>query len=181
MELTDSLNEKISQEIEKIKEEIKELQKKWYHKESTWIQIATLLLAFTTLGVAYFSGFIDNQFKELTLDKKQLEYDIAKFQDKKDSLTLRNISLVQKLDSTKTVLNQIAPKVREASSKLEAALKDYNRIKNQNDKFKDEIAEIEYLISQGKNKEATERLQKMIKSYGALKSAFSSDFSDEFR
>lgn len=73
-------------ETEKLLIEIEQLKRPWYKKLDIYQILLPSSIALISVGYAIFSGFLDLTRKDLEIEKKQLIYDIDKFNDRKDEL-----------------------------------------------------------------------------------------------
>lgn len=94
-------------ELEKISLEIVELKKSWWKKVEYLRIIIPSLLALISILLAFNSGLVDLSKKELEIEKKQLVYDISKFNDRKDSLYSEYLIVLSHYDSTRLQLEGV--------------------------------------------------------------------------
>ncbi len=88
-------------EKKKIELEIALLEKPWWKKSEYLRIIIPIFFGIVSLIYAFSSGLIDKQKMDLQLTKKQLQYDIQKFNDKKDSLNRINDKLEKNITNIK--------------------------------------------------------------------------------
>jgi len=97
-------------ELRKLKKEIELLEKRWWKKAEYLRIIIPVFFGILSLIYAFSSGLIDKKKMNLEITKKLLQYDIVRFNDKKDSLTSINDSLTQNLKFLQLKNKQLSTK-----------------------------------------------------------------------
>ncbi len=88
-------------EKQKLELEVLELKRKWLFKPQYFFSLLTFLLTASTIIWSLSSGVLDIKYQSLLLDKKNLEFDIKKFEEKKDSILKSYLNLVDSLNNQK--------------------------------------------------------------------------------
>lgn len=151
--------EKLTLESQKIDQEIRHLKRPLLKNPQYLAPILTMCSVVLTILYSFFSGFWDIQMKKLENTKLVLQIDIDKFEKQKDTLNKQLVEYRQQRDAIIQQNIKLKQKYEEANKKYNDIA---NRYKNQKEDIAKELLEIDDLINTNKNKEAFEKLRKVV-------------------
>jgi hypothetical protein len=171
--------EKLALEKEKLTEEIRHLKKGFFKTPQVWAPIATITIALIGVFLTFQSGIFDAKRLDLQNQKSLLLIDIDKFEKKKDSLKLQVALSQQNLDSLNNSNKYLRTKLQSLNKQFSAMSLKY---KSEKQYIANELKLIDSLLSEGKTKEAADKIYNLVdKINGITGRDFSDDFNDDFK
>src|ERR1700748_3614960 len=159
-----STQQKTQEEINKLQQETKLLKKPWFRQASFLNLLVSFSVPILTLLAAYFLGggkeYFDAQTLNLQNQKRDLEQEVQKFKEKKDSLNSINISLSKENNSlvndrdrltkdtvklagiAQSAIDELKKHKKESinlTSQVDSLLRQKTNLINQNNRQKDEL------------------------------------------